>query len=134
MVRSFSSKSFMTLCLTFYRSQFANRDSLSYMHQEDSILTVTCKITTSPSTPPLRANFDRLPVPKQLIDTFGALLDDPLYSDVEFLLPRPGHDLIDARRILASRRLLTRAEYFNSSKYWHGLSDSRLFIKLRSSV
>jgi hypothetical protein len=58
----------------------------------------------------------RQSVPKTLLDTVGALLDDPLYSDVEFIVPRRGQSLRSARRIWASRRLLKRAEYFDISK------------------
>lgn len=41
----------------------------------------------------------------------------PVYSDVEFILPRRGRSTKDARRIYAARRLLKRVEYFDTSKY-----------------
>lgn len=57
----------------------------------------------------------RQSVPKSLLDTVGALLDDKAYSDVEFVIPRRGQPMENARRIWASRRMLKRAEYFDTS-------------------
>lgn len=83
-------------------------------------------------------------VPRALVDAVGALFDDPLYSDVEFVLPSrratkapptiniattstdsPGHTAAQPpaathppsrghRRILANKRLLKRSEYFEA--------------------
>jgi hypothetical protein len=53
-------------------------------------------------------------VPKGLLATVGSLLDDPLYSDVVFVLAKHGQPLKSARRIYAARKLLQRAEYFES--------------------
>ncbi|KAJ8691449.1 hypothetical protein PTI98_011018 [Pleurotus ostreatus] len=49
-----------------------------------------------------------------LLHTVGALLDDPTYSDVEFILPRRGQPIQSARKIWASKRILSRAEYFHA--------------------
>ncbi|TFY81133.1 hypothetical protein EWM64_g2869 [Hericium alpestre] len=56
----------------------------------------------------------RLTVPKDLLDSVGSLLDDPLYSDVEFELPRRHGGLGNARKIYASKKLLSRADYFDT--------------------
>lgn len=77
---------------------------------------IICSITSSPSPPVPPPVFPRQTVPKDLLDTVGALLDDPLYSDVEFIIPRRGQRLRSARSIWASRRLLKRAEYFETSE------------------
>ena len=51
------------------------------------------------------------------MDSIGGLLDDPLYSDVEFVLPGPGRrGFRDAQRIYANSKLLKRAEYFETSE------------------
>jgi hypothetical protein len=54
------------------------------------------------------------------MDAVGGLLDDPFYSDVEFLLPRR-HKAKDSknrtpRRIWAAKKLLKRVEYFDTSE------------------
>ncbi|OJT12800.1 hypothetical protein TRAPUB_10635 [Trametes pubescens] len=46
-----------------------------------------------------------------LLDTMGSLLDDPVYSDVEFVLPQRGRG--ESRKIYAARRMLRRIEHFN---------------------
>lgn len=56
-------------------------------------------------------------MPKDLLDSVGSLLDDPLYSDVEFVLPRRGTGLKNAKRIYAAKKLLGRADYFATSIY-----------------
>ena len=53
-------------------------------------------------------------VPKDFLERVGALLDDPLYSDVEFVLPKKRRSR-EARRIYANRKILERADYFQSS-------------------
>lgn len=55
-------------------------------------------------------------MPRGLLDTVGSLLDDPLYSDVEFVLPRRGQSKNSARKIRAARQLLRRSEYFEASE------------------
>ncbi|KAF8236340.1 hypothetical protein L208DRAFT_1422001 [Tricholoma matsutake] len=98
-------------------AQFAKRDTVYY--QSNAVKTqdafvIICSITSSPSPPVPPPVFPRQTVPKDLLDTVGALLDDPLYSDVEFIIPRRGQRLRSARSIWASRRLLKRAEYFET--------------------
>ena len=102
------------------RSQFTRRDkiALSDAVKNTDRLIIICTITSVPtalvSQPPCRS------VPEVLLDTIGDLLDDPTYSDVEFVLPsrRPGSN---AKRILAARKLLQRTDYFErcESKYVH---------------
>ena len=104
--------------MIYRRAQFAKRDTVYY--QSNAVKTqdafvIICNITSSPSPPVPPPVFPRQTVPKGLLDTVGALLDDPLYSDVEFIIPRRGQRLRSARRIWASRRLLKRAEYFETS-------------------
>lgn len=105
--------------LNSHRAQFAKRDTVysqaALVKQHDSFV-IVCTITSSPSQPQQPPASPRQSVPKGLLDTVGALLDDPIYSDVEFILPRRGQSLRSARRIWASRRLLRRAEYFDTSE------------------
>ncbi|KAF4617497.1 hypothetical protein D9613_006079 [Agrocybe pediades] len=97
-------------------AQFARRDHVYYLSpaakNQDAFL-IICTITTSPS-PPSTVTTLRQPVPNSLVDTVGALLDDPLYSDVQFIIPRRGKPLSEGRKICASRKLLSRAEYFQA--------------------
>lgn len=44
------------------------------------------------------------------------LLDDPLYSDVQFVIPRRGQSGSIGRTIWASKRILQRADYFQTSR------------------
>ncbi|KAF5382447.1 hypothetical protein D9615_003009 [Tricholomella constricta] len=98
-------------------AQFARRDNVYYqthgVKAHDAFI-IICTITSSPAPPPPAPAHPRQSVPKGLLDTVGALLDDPLYSDVEFIIPGRSGKLKSARRIWASRRLLKRAEYFES--------------------
>jgi hypothetical protein len=50
------------------------------------------------------------------MDSIGSLIDDPLYSDVEFVLPGARRGFKDAKRIYANSKLLKRAEYFETSE------------------
>lgn len=75
---------------------------------------MVCTITTEPASPqPL--SIPRMSVPKELLDAFGSMLDDPMYSDVEFVLPRRGGGIRSPRKIYAAKKLLCRADYFESS-------------------
>lgn len=48
------------------------------------------------------------------MDSVGCLLDDPLYSDVEFILPPPkGRG--EPKLIWAMKPILSRTEYFDTS-------------------
>lgn len=77
---------------------------------------VVCTIASSPSTPPTPPLNPRHLVPRDLLDAVGSLLDDPLYSDVEFVLPRRSGSAKGYRTIKAAKRLLQRVDYFDTSK------------------
>ncbi|KZT42659.1 hypothetical protein SISSUDRAFT_1041276 [Sistotremastrum suecicum HHB10207 ss-3] len=96
-------------------AQFARRDHVYYssnaVKQQDAFV-IICTITSSPASPSPPSPIPRQFVPRDLVESFGALLDNPLYSDVEFVLPRQRGS--GTRSILANKRLLQRAEYFNA--------------------
>jgi hypothetical protein len=57
-----------------------------------------------------------MPVPRDLLFSVGTMLDDPAYSDIEFVLPRRGRgSLQGAKTIKAAKKLLQRVEYFDTS-------------------
>ncbi|KAF8608499.1 hypothetical protein BDV93DRAFT_200841 [Ceratobasidium sp. AG-I] len=96
-------------------AQFARREQVYYtpnnVRLQDSFL-IVCQITDSPAPPTSTVN--RQSVPRGLLGSIGSLLDDPCYSDIEFVLParRRGGK---AKRIYASKKLLVgRAEYFQT--------------------
>ncbi|KAI0647708.1 hypothetical protein C8Q79DRAFT_951562 [Trametes meyenii] len=95
-------------------AQFARRDAVYYQpsltRQHDAFV-ITCSITSVPATPAKVPSIPRYTVPRDLLETVGGLLDDPVYSDVEFVLPQRGRT--EVRKIYAARRLLKRVEYFN---------------------
>ncbi|KAF8964175.1 hypothetical protein BDZ97DRAFT_1904491 [Flammula alnicola] len=98
-------------------AQFARRDSVFYQSmpvKSQDAFVIICTITSSPFLPPTHV-IPRQPVPKALLDTVGALLDDPLYSDVQFIIPKRGQSISNGWRIWASKRLLQRADYFQTS-------------------
>ena len=111
------------------RAQFARRDAVYYnpnsVRSQDAFI-ITCTINSSPSLPVPPPDVPRQTVPRDLLDAVGGLLDDPVYSDVEFVLPRSKivrengvtkrkHQ--NGRRIFAARKILMRAEYFAASKH-----------------
>ncbi|WRT65011.1 uncharacterized protein IL334_001952 [Kwoniella shivajii] len=53
-------------------------------------------------------------VPKDLISSVGSMLDDPLYSDVEFVIPARRGSGSAPRRIYANKKLLNRCDYFEA--------------------
>ncbi|KAK8846758.1 hypothetical protein IAR55_005846 [Kwoniella newhampshirensis] len=57
-------------------------------------------------------------VPKDLVMSVGAMLDDPLYSDVEFIIPSKKGSGSAPRRIYGNKKLLNRCEYFDAM--FHG--------------
>jgi len=77
-----------------------------------------CTITAAPTQPTRPAVAPMKSVPKDLLDAVGNLLDDPVYSDVEFVLPSRCSSLSKpkTRTIWAARRILKRAEYFQASE------------------
>uniref|UniRef100_A0A8H8CH56 MATH domain-containing protein n=1 Tax=Psilocybe cubensis TaxID=181762 RepID=A0A8H8CH56_PSICU len=97
-------------------AQFARRDSVYYQSlpvKAQDAFVIICTITSSPAAP--SQTLPRQPVPKALLDTVGSLLDDPLYSDVQFIIPNRHQSLSNARKIWASKKLLQRSEYFETS-------------------
>ncbi|KDQ25891.1 hypothetical protein PLEOSDRAFT_1046123 [Pleurotus ostreatus PC15] len=109
------------LCFSQYQgfswAQFAKRDAVYYNNNPNrnrDAFVIICTITRTPSPPAPHSPMRRKPVPMDLLHTVGALLDDPTYSDVEFILPRRGQPIQSARKIWASKRILSRAEYFHA--------------------
>ncbi|KIM89085.1 hypothetical protein PILCRDRAFT_812980 [Piloderma croceum F 1598] len=98
-------------------AQFARRDNV-YFHsnqvKDTDAFVVICNITSSPVTPTPPSTIPRQAVPKDLLETLGSLLDDPLYSDVEFVFPRRGRGVKNPRKIWANRKLIERADYFKA--------------------
>lgn len=100
-------------------AQFAKRDNVYYSAPQvklaDAFL-IVCTITSSPVTPTQPPTIARQHVPKSLMDSVGSMLDDPLYSDVEFLVPsraRTRNGVV--RKIYANKKILSRADYFETS-------------------
>ncbi|KAF8195411.1 hypothetical protein BJ912DRAFT_956877 [Pholiota molesta] len=88
---------------------------------------IVCTITSSPAKPPAYT-IPRQPVPRALLDTVGSLLDDPLYSDVQFIIPKRGQSISNGWKIWASKKLLKRADYFQtmfSSNFAEGAMDPK---------
>ncbi|KAJ3565020.1 hypothetical protein NP233_g7910 [Leucocoprinus birnbaumii] len=110
-------------------AQFARRDAVYYQSisaKTQDAFTIVCTITSSPSSTSLLPPSLNLSVPKPLIDTVGSLLDDPRYSDVEFVILRRNESPRKARRIWASRKMLQRAEHFEDmlgSNFAEGAMD-----------
>lgn len=97
-------------------AQFAKRDQVYYNShsvKEADALLIVCTITSSPQVPVSPPSVPMQLVPKDFLERVGGLLDDPLYSDVEFILPRRGKSK-EARRIYANKKILERADYFQS--------------------
>ena len=82
--------------------------------QTADAFTIICVITSSPITPTPLPPFPLQSVPRDLMISIGNLLDDPLYSDVEFVLPSRQSSSAN-RKIYAMKRLLSRTDYFNIS-------------------
>jgi hypothetical protein len=78
---------------------------------------ITCTISSTPGPPTPSPLIHKSLVPKDLLESVGQLLDDPLYSDIEFVLPSRNPRMPTSRRIYASKRLLNRADYFDSSTF-----------------
>ncbi|KAG1715720.1 hypothetical protein ID866_1436 [Astraeus odoratus] len=89
-------------------AQFARRDIVYYNShavKEADALLVICTITSSPQAPVPPPVSPMQFVPKDFLERVGALLDDPLYSDVEFVLPKKGMSKGN-RTIYANRKIL----------------------------
>ena len=100
-------------------AQFAKRDNVYYsapsVKAADAFL-IVCTITASPTPPTQPPSIAKQYVPKSLMDSVGSMLDDPLYSDVEFLVPSRSRSKNGAvRKIYANKKILSRADYFQTS-------------------
>ncbi|KAI0084787.1 hypothetical protein BDY19DRAFT_1077254 [Irpex rosettiformis] len=97
-------------------AQFARRDAVYYqsssVRQQDAFM-IICTITSSPAPPAPLPAIQRQLVPKILLEAMGGLLDDPNYSDVEFIIPRR-RGKSGTRKIYAAKKLLKRVEYFDT--------------------
>ena len=84
------------------RAQFARRDNVYFQSgavKDTDAFVVICNIASSPVIPVPPSPIPRQPVPKVLLETLGSLLDDPLYSDVEFVFPRRGRSAKNPKKI-----------------------------------
>ena len=112
-----------------WRAQFARRDTVYYSRsvvKAQDAFVITCNITTSPGPPTQPPSIPQMVVPKGLLDSVGSLLDDPLYSDVEFIIARHGTNLKRAKRIYASKKILSRADYFKTSRGFNRIKVLRI--------
>ncbi|KAI9462177.1 hypothetical protein F5148DRAFT_982826 [Russula earlei] len=98
-------------------AQFARRDAVYYTKsvvKSNDAFVITCTISSTPGPPIPSPSIHKSLVPRDLLESVGQLLDDPLYSDIEFVLPSRKPREPAPRRIYASKRLLSRADYFDS--------------------
>ena len=112
------------------RASFARRDAVYYsrhsVRTQDAVV-IICTISSNPVSPQPPPVIPKMIVPKDLLDAVGSLLDNPLYCDIEFIIPARGRNLKNARRIYAAKSLLSRAEYFETS-------DPHLFLAFTPCV
>ncbi|TFK52200.1 hypothetical protein OE88DRAFT_1657312 [Heliocybe sulcata] len=112
-------------------AQFARRDTVYYLSnavRSQDAFVIICTITSSPTAPSPAPPAHLAKVPRGLLDSVGGLLNDPLYSDVEFLISRPRRGRREERTIYASKRLLRRADYFDmmfSSGFAEAVSEQQ---------
>jgi len=93
---------------------------------------IVCTITSSPASPVQPPSIPRMAVPRDLLFSVGAMLDDPAYSDIEFVLPRRGRSSLQgAKTIKAAKKLLQRVEYFDTSMSVFLASWSELNVALQ---
>lgn len=105
-------------------AQFAKRDQVFYnsniVRHVDAFL-IICSITSSPAAPQPPSSAPMKTVPRSLMDSIGAMLDDPTYADVCFVLPSKRRDGRSRRRaprtIYAAKKILQRVEYFDTSEF-----------------
>jgi len=93
--------------LLFFASIF-----LSSIQQADAFL-ILCEISCSATPPPPTPQVPVQTVPRSLMMSIGNLLNNPVYSDVEFVFPSRSRRK-PTTRIYAMKALLTRADYFSS--------------------
>lgn len=79
---------------------------------------IICTITSSPVVPAPSPSLPVQSVPRALMNSIGGLLNNPLYSDVEFILSaRAAKGTRNTnRKIWAMKRILMRADYFNACR------------------
>ena len=79
MVRPYIIHPLLLGLISIHRAQFARRDTVYYqassVRQADAIL-VICTITSSPAPPAPPPAIPRQPVPRDLLDAMGSLLDE----------------------------------------------------------
>jgi len=92
---------------------------------------IVCTITSAPSQPLPSSEIRKKAVPRDLLDMVGSMLDDPDYSDVEFVIPRKGGNGNGVRRIYAAKKMVSRADYFRSSECCEGY-ERRTTLILRN--
>ena len=92
---------------------------------------IVCTITSSAASPVQPPSIPRMAVPRDLLFSVGSMLDDPAYSDIEFVLPRRGRSSLQgAKTIKAAKKLLQRVEYFDTSASDFFTSCSELDVTL----
>jgi hypothetical protein len=77
---------------------------------------ITCTVTSCGAPPAPPPAVVKQTVPRDLLNSIASLLDDPLYSDVEFIFPRSFDGAASPRRVYAASKLLKRCDYFDSSE------------------
>ncbi|TFK27990.1 hypothetical protein FA15DRAFT_701372 [Coprinopsis marcescibilis] len=115
-------------------AQFARRDTIYYNcppNRAQDALLIICNVMSSPRKPPPPPIYPHLPTSIALLDTIGSLLDDPLYSDVQFVFPR-GQKSNNPRRIFASKKMLARVEYF-STMFASGFAEGTISLSPETS-
>jgi hypothetical protein len=76
---------------------------------------ITCTIVYPPS-PPSPPPLPKLLIPKNLVQSYASLFDDPDYSDVCFRIRPSGDHKGKERCLYAAKKILAgRCEYFESS-------------------
>jgi len=117
------------------RASFARRDAVYYSRHnvktQDAVV-IICTISSHPVSPQPPPVIPKMIVPKDLLDAVGSLLDDPLYCDIEFIIPTRGRNLKNARRLYAAKSLLSRAEYFETSDPLQFLAFAPFVLTLSS--
>ncbi|THH01889.1 hypothetical protein EW145_g6837, partial [Phellinidium pouzarii] len=106
-------------------AQFARREAVYYQSnsvRNNDALLITCIISSSPAVPSVPSLVPHCSVPRELLDVVGSLLDDPVYSDIVFVLPIRASNG-GMRNIYAARSILKRVEYFKSM-FDSGFSES----------
>ncbi|CED83348.1 TRAF-like [Phaffia rhodozyma] len=125
-------KTFSSKTANWGWAQYAKRDVVYYNQPQvksaDTFL-ITCSISTVPAPPKPPSTIPKRNVPQSLLLSVGRMLNDPIYSDVEFILPsRDRYSGLKEKRkvIYANRTLLNRSDYFEtmlSSGFMEGFNQ-----------